>query len=227
MSNRATYDIGRPRLCRVWAGRTKLTEGIAVADSGVILDVSNTLVAFINAGAGDMFPGQTVAALNDLSDPTLNPTPPLPLLSVFLFEVMEDPSARNLPLVRKTQNNAVAIQKPPMALQLNYLFTPWTKQFDSDQKLLGRVLRLFYEQAILSGPQLQDGLAGSPTSLKVTLHALTLEERTRIWHALQRPYRTSLAYGVRVVPLDVTLGQTTASVSSGRLASSLLPGGTT
>ena len=190
-------------------------------DSDVIRDVSNTLVAFINAGAADLFPGQSIAALNDLSDQTL----PLPLLSVFLFEVMEDPSARNLPPVRQTQKNPVVIQKPPMALQLNYLFTAWTKNFQTDQQLLGRVLRLFYEQAILSGPVLQGVLAGSSNSLKVTLHALTLEERTRVWLALTRPYRTSLSYGVRVVNIDVTQSQTAASVTNGRLSSSILPGG--
>ena len=116
------------------------------------------------------------------------------------------------------------IKKPPMALQLNYLFTPWTKNFETDQQLLGRVLRLFYENAILSGSVLQGVLAGSPNSLKVTLHALTLEERTRVWLALTRPYRTSLSYGVRVVNIDVTQSQTTAPVTNGRLSSSQVPG---
>ena len=129
--------------------------------------------------------------MSDLADTTLTP----PLLSIFLFEIMEDASARNLPLVRQTQKNPIVIKKPPMALQLNYLFTPWTKNFETDQQLLGRVLRLFYENAILSGSVLQGVLAGSPNSLKVTLHALTLEERTRVWLALTRPYRTSLSYG--------------------------------
>jgi hypothetical protein len=133
---------------------------------------------------------------------------------------MEDPSARNYPRVQQKQNNPVVVKKPPMALQINYLFTPWTKQFDSDHRLLGRVLRLFYETAILDGPLLQGGLAGTPNSLKVTLHSLTLEERTRIWHALNRPYRTSLSYGVRVVNIDVTQSQNVPSIANGRLASS-------
>jgi hypothetical protein len=193
-----------------------------VADSDVIRDVSNTLKSFINVGAADILPGQTIADLSDLADTTLTP----PLLSIFLFEIMEDASARNLPLVRQTQKNPIVIEKPPMALQLNYLFTPWTKNFETDQQLLGRVLRLFYENAILSGPTLQGVLAGSPHSLKVTLHALTLEERTRVWLALTRPYRTSLSYGVRVVHIDVTQSQTAPPVSNGRLLSAQHVGGT-
>ena len=195
-------------------------------DSGVIADVSNTLKSFINTQAAAVFPGGVgTADLNDLSDITVKASS-LPALTIFLFEIMEDWSARNEPRVRQTQNNAVVIKKPPMALQLNYLFTPWTGSFQTDQQVLGRVLQLFYEQAILTGPVLQGQLAGTTTALKVTLHTLTLEERTRIWLALTRPYRTSLSYGVRVVNIDVTQSETTGSVINGRLVSSNLPGGT-
>jgi len=31
---------------------------------------------------------------------------------------------------------------------------------------------------------------------------LSLEERTRVWHAVQKPYRLSVSYEVRVVNLD-------------------------
>jgi len=197
-----------------------------VLDFGVISDVSLTLKSFINDQAAAVFPGGAGKAdLNDLSDPTLKASS-LPPLSIFLFEIMEDASARNEPRVRQTQKNAVVMQKPPLALQLNYLFTPWTGNFQTDQQLLGRVLQLFYEQAILTGPVLQGQLAGTTTALKVTLHTLTLEERTRIWLALTRPYRTSLSYGVRVVNIDVTQSETTSSVMNGRLVSSILPGGT-
>jgi len=197
-----------------------------VLDFGVISDVSLTLKSFINDQAAAVFPGGVGKAdLNDLSDPTLKASS-LPPLSIFLFEIMEDASARNEPRVRQTQKNAVVMQKPPLALQLNYLFTPWTGNFQTDQQLLGRVLQLFYEQAILTGPVLQGQLAGTTTALKVTLHTLTLEERTRIWLALTRPYRTSLSYCVRVVNIDVTQSETTSSVMNGRLVSSILPGGT-
>jgi hypothetical protein len=68
--------------------------------------------------------------------------------------------------------------------------------------MLGRVLQALYDEAILHGPQLQGGLAGTSQALKVTLSQLTLEERTRIWNAVQQPYRLSVTYEVRVVNLD-------------------------
>jgi hypothetical protein len=193
-----------------------------VDESEAILDVSNTLVAAITGAVSDLLTSAGAVALSDLSDPAITP----PLLSVFLYEILEDAGSRNLPLVRQTQNNTVTVKLPPMALQLNYLITPWTKQFDTDQRLLGRVLRLFYESAILSGVQLQGTLAGSVDSLKVSLHPIVLEDRTRIWHALNRPYRTSLSYGVRVVHIDTTQAQTRTPVSTGRLSSVFVGGAT-
>ena len=173
-----------------------------MADTNVIDDVSQTLVALIDDAVGDLGLSAPVVGLHDLSDPTIKD---LPKLTVFLFEVMEDAPSRNRPFVQvidPADNKRVRVKKPPMALQLNYLITPWTNNFDTDQQLLGRVLRAFYDQAIVSGSQLHGELAKSVDSLKITLHQITLEDRTRIWHALQRPYRTSLSYGVRVVNLD-------------------------
>jgi hypothetical protein len=192
-------------------------------ESEVILDVSNTLVASINDAVKDLLGTNGTVAISDLSDPAVPP----PWLSVFLYEIQEDAGSRNLPPIRQTQNNTVVVTLPPMALQLNYLITPWTKQFETDQKLLGRVLRLFYENALLSGPQLRGVLSGSTASLKVTLHPIVLEDRTRIWHALNRPYRTSLSYGVRVVYIDPTQSQTRTPITTGRLQSSFAPGETT
>jgi hypothetical protein len=99
-----------------------------VADeSEVILDVSSTLVAAINGAVQDLFPaGTSIAALNDLSEPDANA--PLTPITVFLYEIMEDPASRNLPLVRQTQNNPIVVTMSPMALQLNYLITPWTAE---------------------------------------------------------------------------------------------------
>jgi hypothetical protein len=198
-----------------------------MADTDVIRDVSNTLVNLIEEAVKDMHLGGTSVALNDLSG---KPNDIGAHLTVFLFEILEDPPSRNRPLVRQIDpvTNRVILRKPPMALQLNYLITPWTKNFEDDQRLLGRVLQLFYDEAIVSGAQLSGNLASTVDSLKITMHQITLEDRTRIWFALQRPYRTSLSYGVRVVNLDpsATKDQTFVPVNGAQLASNLGAEGT-
>ena len=66
----------------------------------------------------------------------------------------------------------------------------------------GRNLQVFYDDAIVSGLALQGGLSGTNQALKITLSPLTLEERARVWYAIEKPYRLSIMYEVRVVNLD-------------------------
>ena len=101
-----------------------------------------------------------------------------------------------------------------MGLLLKYLVTPWSGDRITDHKILGRTLQVFYDAPILSGTQLQSGLADTDQALKVTLAPLTLDERARVWYAVQKPYRLSLTYEVRVVNLDAEIITTTRQVST-------------
>jgi hypothetical protein len=93
------------------------------------------------------------------------------------------------------------------------MFTPWSGDRLTDHRLLGRTLQVFYDDAIISGTQLQGNLAGTDQALKVTLSPLTLDERARVWFAIQKPYRLSITYEVRVVNLDSVTVETVAPVS--------------
>ena len=48
-----------------------------------------------------------------------------------------------------------------MALLLRYMLTPWSGTRAADHQLLGRVIQILYDGAILHGPALQGGLAGT------------------------------------------------------------------
>ena len=179
-------------------------------DSGVIADVSLTLQSFLTDAFSSLQPAPPpVAEVHDLQG-TISTTPAR--MTIFLFEVIEDFSLRNRPHVRQTTPPDLTMQKPPMALLLKFLLTPWSGDRITDHRMLGRALQVLYDDAILSGPQLQGGLAGSAEALKVTLAPLTLEERTRVWHAVQRPYRLSLTYEVRVINLDAVHQETRVPV---------------
>ena len=64
-----------------------------------------------------------------------------------------------------------------LELRLRYLLTPWSAGPADGQRMLGRALRMLHDEPLLEG-----GAA-------VALLPLELEERARIWRALQRPYR--------------------------------------
>ena len=100
-----------------------------------------------------------------------------------------------------------------MALLLRYMMTPWSGDRLTDHRLLGRTLQVLYDGAIISGTHLQGGLAGTDQALKVTLAPITLDERAGVWFAIQKPYRLSITYEVRVINLDALTVDTATPVS--------------
>jgi hypothetical protein len=192
-----------------------------VPDYSVIADVSATLQTVLTAAYQLLDPAAPpVAQISDLqgviaTDPAR--------VTIFLFETVEDSSSKNRPRVRVAPPPPpppplprLYSQKPPMALLLRYMMTPWSGDRLTDHRLLGRTLQVLYDEAIISGPQLQGGLAGTDQALKVTLAPITLDERARVWFAIQKPYRLSITYEVRVVNLDALTIDIAAPVSERR-----------
>ncbi|MFI1018341.1 DUF4255 domain-containing protein [Streptomyces sp. NPDC020965] len=171
-----------------------------MGDFGVISDVSTVIVETLTRslrGLSQVDP--PIAELNDLSE-TVQTSPPK--LTVFLYEIAEDPTSRNRPPVRSLPPDAPTTRKPPMALLLRYLVTPWGGDPPTQHRMLGRALQALYDDAILDGVQLTGSLAATNDALHVSLTPLTLDQKSWIWYAIQKPYRLSLNYEVRVVNLD-------------------------
>ena len=184
-------------------------------DHSVIADVSETLRRVLTDGfviLGGVPP--PVAEVHDLSG--LIPTNPA-RLTLFLFDVAEDVTMRNRRPLQGIVPPNVSLQKPPMALLLRYLMTPWSGDRVTDQRILGRTLQILYDDAIINGPQLQGGLAGTNQALKIKLTPIDLEGRTRVWYSVQRPYRLSLSYEVRVVNLESLEQDTRPPISARQL----------
>ncbi|HEY7425687.1 MAG TPA: DUF4255 domain-containing protein [Gemmataceae bacterium] len=125
-------------------------------------------------------------------------------LSLWLYQVTENEFVKNQPLQTANGNNQA--QLPPLALNLFYLITPFGAASDtdpaageSDLRLLGKTMQVLYDNAII---YLADQANNVFEELRVVLSQLTLEEQTRVWEALQEPYRLSVNYQVRVIHLD-------------------------
>lgn len=171
-----------------------------MADYSVIADVSMTLQSVLTKAFQPLDPvSPPVAEISDLAG-NISTSPAR--LTIFLFETVEDASMRNRPHVVTTTVPDLTRKRPPMALLLRYMMTPWSGDRVTDHRIMGRTLQVLYDGAILSGVQLQGTLIGTDEALKVTLAPITLEERARVWYAIQKPYRLSVTYEVRVVNLD-------------------------
>ena len=194
-----------------------------MANFDVIASVSQTLQTVLTNALSILNPGNPpLAEIHDLQGNI--PTSPA-RITIFFFEVIEDPSARNRPRVRGSNPPNTTLQKPPMALLLRYLLTPWSGDRLTDQRLLARTMQVLYDDAILAGTQLQGVLANSDQALKIHMAPITLEDRTRVWNAVQKPYRISVTYEIRVVNLDPIQTEEIRAVSSREFDPALPDGG--
>ncbi len=186
-------------------------------DHAVIADVSTTLESVLTNAFLMLGPQPPVAEVHDLSG--LISTNPA-RLTLFLFEVVEDASMRNRGPLQSVTPPGLTLHKPPMPLLLRYLMTPWSGDRITDHRILGRTLQTFHDDAIISGPSLLGGLANTNQALKLMLAPMEIDDRSRVWHAIQRPYKLSLIYEVRVVNLNSTRTQTRSPISTRQLDSS-------
>jgi hypothetical protein len=125
-------------------------------------------------------------------------------LSLYLYRIVEDPNTKNRFMV---QGNGAQLRKAPLSLDLFYLITPMVGLPREQQIVLGKVMQVLYDRAILEGPDLVGSLAVSGEVLRVVLNPATLEETARVWQALELSYRLSICYVVRVAMVDSTREQ--------------------
>ena len=186
----------------------------------VIADVSETLVAAIDAALDVLDPvTPPKAQIHDFAGAvSTNP----PTMVVFLYEVAQDATTRNRPMLRQDVPGGVLQTKAPLPLILRYLLSPFAGDRPTEQRMLARTMQALYDRPIKLGPDLEGdpaplGLDGSNVALKIHLAMLTLEERSRIWYSIQRPYRLSIVYEVRLVDLDAEDQALSSTVRSRRI----------
>jgi uncharacterized protein DUF4255 len=122
-------------------------------------------------------------------------------LSIYLYRIVEDAYTKNrFPVA----GSGINLRQPPLTLDLFYLITPLVGAPREQQIVLGKVMQVFYDRAILSGADLVGALAGSDDVVRIMLNPVTLEETTRVWHALEMSYRLSMCYAARVALVDST-----------------------
>jgi len=120
-------------------------------------------------------------------------------LSIYLYRITENATTKNqFPIL----GNGAQLRKPPLNLDLHYLVTPLVGTVSDQQIILGKVMQVLYDRAILEGPDLTGSLAASGEEVRVILNPVALEETTRVWQAMEMSYRLSLVYLVRVAMVD-------------------------
>jgi hypothetical protein len=167
-----------------------------VAGYSALGDASSTLLALVNRALTPFGTPPPAAELNDLTE-AISMIPPR--ITIFLYEITEDSAVRNVPMLRENVGGVEVLRKPPLPLVLKYLITVWNPNPVTHHTILGRIAQALADHAIVSGDDLVGSLKDNNEALRLRLLSPEIEDRSRVWHAIQKPYRLSLYCEARVV----------------------------
>jgi Pvc16 N-terminal domain len=136
-------------------------------------------------------------------------------VNLYLYRVVESSFARNQPW--RGDGSHGPSGRPPLALQLHYLLTPLGKASEASagsgdvtHTMLGVAMVALHEHPVLNDVHiagfdadtiLSQHLRDSYEQVKVTLSAVGIEELSKIWATINKPYRLSVAYEASLVEL--------------------------
>jgi len=173
-----------------------------MSDYSVLSAVSSSLQAMLTNNVTNALAVPLNVPVQLFSPPDMNSQGTVPGISLWLYKVSRMAEMLNEPPERRS---ATQLARTPLPVLLHYLVTPMATDPLTCQTLLGRVLQVFNDHAILRGADLRGVLQNSTEQLRVNLEALTLEELSLVWEALGEPYQLSVTYLVQVAKIDSDL----------------------
>jgi hypothetical protein len=198
-------------VCRVHeAGQEKLC---AMGDYSVVADAGQSIINVLweeiqtDAQVNGLIPSEAAISLESPADLAGNNSV---RISIYLYRIVEDPYMKNR--FQSVAGSGGSQRKPPLSLDLYYLVTPMLGAPRDQQIMLGKVMQVLYDRAILEGPDLSGALTTGNQQLRVMINPVSLEECTRVWQALEVPYRLSVCYVARVAMVDSRVEQFAQSV---------------
>ena len=136
-------------------------------------------------------------------------------LSMYLYRILENPYMKNRFPVDGTGGK---LRRAPLTLDLYYLLTPLVGTPREQMIVLGKTMQVLYDRPILEGMDLSGSLGTTGEAIRLVQNPVSLEELTRVWQALEIPYRLSVCYLARVIILDSEQEQFGQPIVSRRIA---------
>jgi hypothetical protein len=130
-------------------------------------------------------------------------------INLFLYHTQINPAWRNTNSPRQVKPNESGF--PPLGLDLFYLVTAYEKA-DGDSsvlahRMLGRAMLVLHDHPLLGADEIRavvpdNDLADQIERVRITPHAMSLEDLSKLWMIFQTGYRISAAYQVSLVLID-------------------------
>jgi len=135
-------------------------------------------------------------------------------LNLFLHQVTPNVTYRNSDQPTRSPGGGLS-KRPALVLDLHYLMTAYGAQALFAEVLMGHAALLLHEEPVLSRQHIRDALQApipaaiaasgidSQTELiRISPEAISSEEMSRMWAALDAQYRLSMAYKVSVAFIE-------------------------
>lgn len=118
------------------------------------------------------------------------------ILGLYLYDIREEGSIAIPPF---NTPGKVRIQKPPRPYSLYYmLFINGSSQMGLKapdiQKIIGRAAQIVNDHSSVLPATLQTWLENQEPPILLTQAKISLEEKVRVWQAINKPYQVSLFY---------------------------------
>lgn len=149
-----------------------------------------------------------------------------PRLNLFLYRVTPNQGWSNVELPSRSAATGERLTNAPLALDLHYVLTAYGKADFQAEILLGYAMHLLHERPMLDRDAIRRALNPSPLDvsmlppafqalagsdladqvelIKITPSAISTDDMSRLWSAIQTHYRPSSAYQVSVVLIEGT-----------------------
>ena len=124
--------------------------------------------------------------------------------SLYLYHVDIDKHLRNQKPLPDPANDR-QFRRPPLPLQLRYLFTPIGDDEPTNQLVLGRVLQHFHDNPVcstLAGLPIGPSFGGASREVRIRPDMLSLEQLSQMWSAFSSPFRAAVAFLIEVAAID-------------------------
>lgn len=178
-----------------------------MSDYSVIADVGETLKKLLwdNFKNDSKISPDIISSEDDitLSSPAEQEAGNSKKLSIYLYRVVENQFLKN----QEIQNSdPKKIEHIPLALDLFYLITPGNDNRKKDHILLGKVMQVLHDNAVVRGSALKgDSLEGTSEQLRMVFYSLPFEEFIQLWQSFsEKSFQLSVCYLVSPIRIDST-----------------------
>jgi hypothetical protein len=136
------------------------------------------------------------------------------ILGLYLYDIREEGDISQPPLVN---SGKARLRRPPRPYSLYYmLFINGSSQMGLKapdiQKIIGRVAQVVNDGNVIDPSQLQPWLEIGESPIIISPARIQLEEKVRVWSAINKPYQVSLFYKAAPVFLSSEIVVTTPRV---------------